>query len=188
MKDPTELYDDLVKDATEKYGLVIEKKTTKWYWRVAGFLVTLLTFGKVDFMNHFYSTFGNRVGVTPSWDNIYTGAKYEMLLHEVEHMKQYKAAGFGNIWLGFFVAGFGYLFLPLPIGLSWVRAKMEMGGYAQSIRAIIQVYGVNAARADKVRIVHHFTSINYLFMWPFKKYMNKWVDDTIERIAAEEGV
>jgi hypothetical protein len=65
---------------------------------------------------------------------------------------------------------------------------MEMGGYAQSIRAIIQLRGVNAARANKERIVSQFTSVNYLFMWPFKDYMNSWFDDTVERIAAEEGL
>lgn len=188
MKDASELYEDLVKEATEKYGLVLEKKSAKWYWKVTGILVAIITFGKVDFMGHFFSTFVNRVGVPASWDNMYVGAKYEILLHEVEHMKQYKRAGFGNIWLGFIIAGFGYLFLPLPLGLAWVRTKMEMGGYAQSIRAVIQVYGVNAARADKARIVGHFTSITYFFMWPFKGYMNKWYDETVERIAAEEGV
>lgn len=185
---PMQRYDSLVAEATEKYGLVLENKSDRWYWVFLGKLLHVATFGKVDFMNSFFSTLFNRIGVTPSWTNMTYGEKYEILLHEVEHIKQYKRAGFGNIWLGQIIAGIGYLLLPLPIGLALVRTKMEMDGYAQSLRAIIQLYGVNAARADKERIVRQFTSINYFYMFPFKGYMEDWFDDTVERIAAEEGL
>lgn len=185
---PMERYNSLVAEATEKYGLVLENKADRWYWIFLGKILTVATFGKVDFMNSFFSTLFNRIGVTPAWATMSYGAKYEILLHEVEHIKQYKQAGLGNIWLGQVIAGIGYLLLPLPIGLAWVRTKMEMAGYAQSIRAIIQLYGVNAARADKERIVSQFTSINYFYMWPFKSYIENWFDDTVERIAAEEGL
>jgi hypothetical protein len=183
-----ERYDSLVAHATETYGLVLEPKAYRWYWVALGKLMSIITLGKVDFMNSFFTTIFNRIGVTPSWESLSYEDKYEVLLHEVEHMKQYTWAGFGNIWLGQVIAGFGYLLFPLPIGLAWIRARMEMGGYAQSIRAIIQLRGVNAARANKERIVSQFTSVNYLFMWPFKDYMNSWFDDTVERIAAEEGL
>jgi hypothetical protein len=187
MKPASELLAGLLKDATEKYGLIIEKKADKWYWRTLGVLVSLLTFGKVDFMHRFFSTIVNRIGVPPRWDTMPPEAKYEILLHEVEHMKQYTAVGFGNIWIGTIIAGIGYLFLPLPVGFAWVRAKMEMGGYAQSIRAKIQVYGLAEAIAAKPGIIAHFTSIDYLFMWPFKRHLSRWYDETVARIAIEEG-
>lgn len=185
--DPTERYTRLLLAARKEYDLSIERKENHWYWRFLGKLMTIITFGRVDFMNDFFTTIGNRIGVAPSWDMLSTAERYEVLLHEVEHMKQYKRAGLGNIWVGLVIAGFAYLFLPFPIGLAWCRAKMEMGGYAQSIRAYIQLYGVPAALLEKQRIVNQFTSVNYLFMWPFRGYMERWYDETVKRIAKEEG-
>jgi hypothetical protein len=188
MKNAGELYEELLLSAGNEFGLVIEPKTSKWYWRVAGYVLTVLTFGNLDFANRFFTTFGNRIGVTPSWDSMAVEERYIMLLHEVEHMKQYKKAGFGNVWLGFVIAGIGYLLLPLPIGLAWIRTRMEMAAYTQTVRAIIRVYGVNTARNEKTRVVSYFTSWSYLFMWPFKRYLESWYDDMLERVAAEEGL
>jgi hypothetical protein len=185
--DHTERYERLLAQAQKEFGLVIEEKADHWYWRVLGALLTLVTFGKVDFMNSFFTTIGNKIGTTPSWDRLYDGEKYEILLHELEHVKQYKAAGFGNVWFGFVVASIGYLFLPFPIGLAWCRASMEMAGYTQTIRALIQLYGVQVALLEKSRIVSQFTSVNYLFMWPFKGYVERWFDETVKKVAAEEG-
>lgn len=188
MKSAEDLYSELLAAASKEYGLVIENKADRWYWRLAGYFLTVITFGNLDFANRFFSTFGNRIGVTPSWEGLHAKERYIVLLHEVEHMKQYKAAGFGSVWLGFVIAGIGYLLLPLPIGVAWIRTKMEMAAYTQTVRALIRVYGVNVARSEKARIVGHFTSWSYLFMWPFKRYVEAWYDDMLERVAAEEGV
>lgn len=181
-----ELYTEVMQ-AAEKYGIVIEHKAEKWYWRVIGKLLHLITFGNVDFMNSFFTTFGNHIGTAVPWDTLSYAERYEVLLHELEHVKQYKKAGLGNVWVGFVLVGFAYLFLPLPIGLAWCRAKIEMEGYAQSIRALVRLYGVRVARSQKGRIVEQFTSINYLFMWPFRGYMDAWFDSTLRNIAEEEG-
>jgi hypothetical protein len=63
---------------------------------------------------------------------------------------------------------------------------MEWEAYEQSIRAIIQLEGVDAARGAKSWFISQFTSANYLFMWPFPKTVGKWYDDAVTRIAAEE--
>lgn len=184
---PEARYEFLMADACSTYGLSVEPKTSKWYWRTVGTLLTVLSFGNLDFMGKFNTTFGNRIGVTPNWDRLTVGQKYVTLLHEVEHMKQYKTAGMGNIWLGFIICSVGYLLVPFPIGIAYVRARMEMGGYAQTIRAIIQLYGVDAAKRQKWFILSQFYGINYFFMWPFKKYMENWFDKTLARIVVEEG-
>ena len=182
-----ELYEELMQVATQEYGVVIEHKVDKWYWRAIGKLLHVITFGNVDFMNSFFTTFGNRIGTAVPWDALSSAEKYEVLLHELEHIKQYRSAGFGNVWVGFVLVSFAYLFLPLPIGLAWCRAKIEMGGYAQTIRALVRLYGARVAMSEKARIVEQFTSANYLFMWPFKRYMDKWYDSTLRKILEEEG-
>lgn len=183
---PEQRLEKLIEFGTKEYGLVIEPKASKWYWRAAGTLLTIISFGKIDFMNRFFSTFGNRVGTTPSWEAMWAGTKYEILLHELEHMRQKKVLGLGNIWFGMIVMGFAYLFLPFPIGLAWCRAYFEKKGYEQSIRALIQVSGLFYARAAKENIVRNFTGPSYLFMWPFKSSIERWFDEAVERIYQEE--
>lgn len=183
-----ERYDFLYRHAVSAYGLVIEPKKDRWYWRAIGRLLTVISFGNIDFMNSFFTTFGNIIGVSPSWDSMAVEEKYVLLLHETEHMRQYTAAGFGNIWLGWIISGIGYLLLPLPVGLSWVRAYMEMKGYEQTIRGVAQVYGKDTAANQKEYIVNQFVSWNYMFMWPFKDYMNRWFDTTLARVLKEEGL
>lgn len=184
---PQERYDALYRNAVSAYGLVLEKKADKWYWKAVGALLGAISFGKIDFMNSFFTTFANRIGVSPSWDEMTVEEKYVMLLHETEHMRQYTVAGFGSIWLGFVLSGIGYLLLPFPVGLAYVRAYMEMQGYAQTIRGTVQMYGKATAEAQKDFIVRQFTSWNYLFMWPFPDYMNRWYENTLARILKEEG-
>lgn len=186
MTTPEERYKALLETANTQYGLVVEDKTTRWYWRWIGKLLTLLSLGNLDFMGSFNTTLGNRVGTVPGWESQSAGYKYYTLLHEVEHMRQYKAAGFGNLWLGFVISGFAYIFLPFPVGVAYVRARMEMGGYAQSIRAVVQLAGPTAAASMKPLIVNHFMGIDYFFMWPFRQYMNTWFDNTLAAIVAEE--
>lgn len=181
-----ERYQAALKFGIETYGLVVEPKESKWYWRFAGFLLKIISFGKIDFMNTFFSTFGNRIGTTPSWDTMWSGTRYEILCHEMEHMRQKKVLGLGNIWLGTIIMGFAYLFLPFPVGLAWCRAYFEKKAYTESVRAILHVGGLEHARASKENIVRNFLDVSYLFMWPFKSHMNKWFDDMIARVYQEE--
>lgn len=170
----------------EKEGVVIEPKTSKWYWKALAGILTALSFGNVDFSHGVTTTIGNRIGTPSDWDTWPAASKYEALLHEATHVNQYKKFGFGNAWIGIWPVGFAYLFLPFPVGIAYCRAIIERQAYAQSLRAIVQLRGVDEAVAAKSFFVKQFTDINYFWMWPFKSQVEKWMDDDLARIIAEE--
>ncbi|NJL53697.1 hypothetical protein HC928_00230 [bacterium] len=183
-----DMYMELVTKAWREHGVLIEQKSSRWYWRFLGFLLRIVSFGKIDFMNDFQTVIGNRIGVTPSWKHFDYAMKYATLLHELEHIKEYKKFGFGNVWVGVVVFGFLYLFFPLPVGLAWFRARAEKAGYEQSLRAYMRTHGYDAAAQAKDHVIKQFTSANYLWMWPFPKQLSKWFDSALVRIAEEEGI
>jgi len=169
--------------------IIIEPKASKWYWKVLAFLLTCISFGKIKFMDTSVTTLANRIGTPSTWDPNDVDTSYEVLLHESTHVAQYKKYGFGNVWVGVLVVGFAYLLLPFPIGIAYCRAMIEWAAYQQSIRAIIQLHGADAARASNIKsfYVSQFTSVAYLWMWPFPGQVGKWYDDAVTRIAKEEG-
>lgn len=184
--DPTERYNMVLKSLLDE-GVTIEPKASKWYWRALSSVLFVLTFGKSRFMESATTTIGNVIGTPTMWDKYADAEKYETLLHEAVHIRQYKKFGLGNAWVGIIPVGFAYLFLPFPVGIAYCRAKLEQEGYEESIRAIIQTAGLTAALESKTFFVSQFTSANYLWMWPFKTNVEKWFDDAVRRIAVEEG-
>lgn len=184
---PTERYNILLKDLLDA-GITIEAKTSKWYWKVLAYILLVISFGQIKFMDTSTTTIGTLIGTPTSWSSFTDAEKYETLLHEAVHVRQYRKFGFGNAWIGIIPVGFAYLFLPFPVGIAYCRARLEQEGYEESIRAIIQTHGIVAALASKTFFVSQFMSANYLWMWPFKSSMEKWFDDAVARIAREEGV
>lgn len=169
-------------------GVTVEVKDKQWYWRAINVLLLIVSFGQMKtFMTDYHTTLGARIGVTPAFASRSAAEQYATLLHELQHIKQYRRYGFGNIWVGAVLCMIPYLFLPLPIGLAFCRAQMEKEAYRESIRAWVQCYGPEQAAHAKDHIVKQFTGVNYLFMWPFKSHMEKWYDDALEQIVAEES-
>jgi hypothetical protein len=170
-------------------GIIIEPKASRWYWKVLAFLLTVISFGQIKFMDTSVTTLVNRIGTPSTWDPNDVENSYEVLLHESTHVRQYKKYGFGNIWFGAVVVGFAYLLLPFPVGIAYCRARIEWEAYEQSIRAIIQTYGVDAVKEPDMKafFVSQFTSAAYLWMWPFPGQVSKWYDAAVARIAFEEG-
>jgi hypothetical protein len=79
-----------------------------------------------------------------------------------------------------------YLLLPLPLGLAWCRARFEMQGYAETIRASVEVYGAAHVQRPLFRehVVRQFLSGAYGWMWPFRRSVERWYD----RVAAEAAL
>lgn len=184
--DTNERYAMVVNDL-QKQGVTIESKESRWYWKALGFILKVVSLGMNNkFMTDFVTTTGTLIGVPADWDTWDVRERYEILRHEAKHIEQYKRFGFGNIWFGAIVVGIAYAFLPFPIGLAYCRAMIEREGYAESIRVMVQLDGPNAAREAKSFFVSQYTGPNYLWMWPFKSQVEKWVDDDLARIIAEE--
>ena len=74
-----------------------------------------------------------------------------------------------------------YLFLPLPLGLAYGRARMEWEAYEETIVATCELKGPEAARSPSLRrhIVSQFTSANYGWMWPFRATVERWYDQAL---------
>lgn len=183
---PSERYNILLKDLIDE-GVTIEPKSSKWYWKAIAAILLVISFGQIKFMNSSTTTIGNLIGTPSSWESYPDGARYETLLHEAVHIRQYRRFGFGNAWVGIIPVGFAYLFLPFPVGIAYCRAKLEQEGYEESIRAIIQLAGLTEALKARNHFVSQFSSANYLWMWPFKSNVEKWFDAAVRRIAVEEG-
>lgn len=185
-----ELYQNLLADIDKEFDgkVIIEKKTKdSFLWRA---LAVVLFFNK-RFLSGYYTTIGPIIGTPTTWEERSYENRYSVLRHEREHLRQYKRAGFGNLWLGFFLVGFLYVFIPFPIGIAWFRAHFEKEAYRESMRAEVALYGSVAARARLMSSrrrdhrVKTFTGPDYLYMWPFPKAIRKWYDKTVDEVIEE---
>lgn len=165
-------------------GVIIEPKESKWYWSFVGKLLYLITFGKVDFMKSTYTTFGTRIGTPPSWEGQSVSVKYAILMHELTHVRQFYRYGFGNVWLGFALTAIAYLLLPLPTVFAYCRARLELEAMQEELRALKRV-GVDLSWYRST-MIHQFTSVNYLWMWPFRGMVERWIDSAITKVLHEE--
>jgi hypothetical protein len=118
------------------------------------------------------------VYVTASWEVQDFDRRYVTLRHERVHMRQFRRfSGLGM--------ALGYGLLPLPMGLSYFRARLEMAAYAESIRAAAEVWGIDSVRDPQYRnrIVSQFTGPAYGWMWPFRTQVERWYDSILETVG-----
>jgi|SRR5690606_22038558 len=152
---------------------IVKKQDSKLMRTIAVFL-RILTFGQAtDFMSRFHTTIGYTLYVSSSWDSMPNQGKMVVLRHERVHMRQ--AAAYGLLLFSFL-----YLFFPLPFILAYFRMKFEREAYEESMRATLELYpgGISILTRPfyKERMVRHFTSAEYFWMWPFKRSVEKWFD------------
>lgn len=111
-----------------------------WFWNLLGFFVKLVSLGKnTAFMTTFTTTIGNTIAMPVKiWDMRLTEPEwfYRIVMHELEHVRQFKKRGFGSIKLGVLIHGISYVLLPLPIGAAYIRYAAERDAYIEGFRAI----------------------------------------------------
>lgn len=183
----TELLDSL------PYGTKIEIKDG-WFWKLLGFLVKVFTFGSNKlFMTNYITTIGNRIAMPVSiWDmrNTDPVSFYQVLCHELTHVKQFHDYGLGNVWLGAIVQSFLYLLLPLPMGFAYFRYKFESEAYVEGFKAVWRWF-LQSGEATKIEdfrsecvqnTYNHLTSGDYGYTMAFcKSWVNK---DLVKRFYA----
>lgn len=143
-------------------------------------LLMCISFGQMrTFMVDFVTTLGTTVYVPTKWETWPVPSKMAVLRHERVHMRQAKK--YGRVLYSFL-----YLFVPLPIGLAYYRMLFEKEAYTESLRAYADYYGVDSLRggASRNSMVRHFTTAEYMWMWPFKKRMEKWYDNEVSKLGA----
>jgi hypothetical protein len=158
----------------------LRKKGESTLMRLIGFVLMVMTFGKNrDFMTRFTTTLGNTIFVPDDWEKRLPMSQCITLRHERVHMRQSKK--YGRLMFSFL-----YLFWPLPVFRATWRRRFEQEAYEESIRAMHE-YGEDPANyVYRVRMILHFTSSEYFWMWTKESDIEEWFDSTVSRIVGEK--
>ena len=152
-----------------------------WHQRVIdGFLRAVTLGGQNRYLTDYVTTLGRTILVPEGWGRVAAHRRYEVLRHELVHVRQFERWG----WVGMVLI---YGFFPLPAGLAWGRARLEGEAYAETLRVTAEVEGIEAARDPRLHaeILARFTGPDYAWMWPFPETVQGWIDDCVEQLARE---
>jgi hypothetical protein len=135
-----------------------------------------ITFGKMrTYLDSYQTTIGSTVYVTSDWNDWHPDRRYVVLRHEAVHLRQFRKWTLPGMALL-------YLFVPLPLGLAWWRARFEQEAYAETIRVAAEVWGKDHARDMRPHIIAQFTGPSYGWMWPFRASLERWYDRILAQI------
>lgn len=157
----------------EKHGL--------WHQTLIDRALKLVTLGGQNgYLSDYVTTLGHTIYVPVGWAQTPVGERYKILRHEAVHVRQFER-------LGWVVMTLGYLFLPVPMGLAWCRARLEWEAYAETVRVTWELDGPEAARAEgfKAHIISRFSGPDYGWMWPFEKQVSGWIDAELKALSRE---
>ena len=137
-------------------------------------LVMLTLGGMRSYLDGYQTTIGRTVYVTPDWAERDADERYVTMRHELVHLRQFRRYGLLGMTLL-------YLFLPLPMGLAYFRARLEMEAYEETIRAAASVWGIDHVVTARFRdrIVSQFLGASYGWMWPFRGSIDAWYDGCV---------
>ena len=174
--DPEQRYQRLVDELRAEFPRMrIVKKHESRFQRATHRALVIVTFGGMrSYLDCYQTTIGRTIYVTADWDERCPIERYSTLRHEAVHLRQFKRFTLPGM-------AFLYLFLPLPMGLAYFRARFEMEAYAESIRADAEVRGADYPRAAgyRARVLSQFTGPSYGWMWPFKRALERWYDGVL---------
>lgn len=158
----------------------IVPKASAWHQRVVDRFLRVVSFGGQDrYLSEYVTTLGHTIYVPSGWGAREPGSCLAVLRHEVVHVEQFERYG----WLGMALL---YGLFPLPVGLAYGRARLELEAYRVTIEATAEIDGREAAQSDRLRasIVERFTGPDYLWMWPFRASVDGWVRRIQDEVAA----
>jgi hypothetical protein len=163
-------------DNLERDGVRLWAKDRVWHQRAIHWLLRLVTFGgQSHYLDRYVTTLGNRIYVTPDWEERSAADRLATLEHEYVHVQQFRR------W-GFLPMAIAYLLLPLPVGLAWCRMRLERAAYEESIRVQYRLGGRAATERMRAHVIRQFTSGAYGWMWPFPRAVARWYDDVVARL------
>lgn len=172
-------YNELIATIKKEFpDFEIVKKSDSKLMKVIDIFLKAITFGKMSsFMTSYTTTLGNRIYTSSEWDNRSITTQISTLRHERVHMRQ--ARKHGKLLYSLM-----YLFFPLPVGFAFYRARFEMEAYEETLRTMYKFYGPAVlTKTTKETILGYFTGPEYFWMWPWKKDLEAWYDDFVERLT-----
>jgi hypothetical protein len=161
----------------------VVRKSAHWHQRAAGRALWLLTFGgQRTYLSHYVTTLGHTIYVPDGFDDRDADRAWQVLRHELVHVAQFERYG----WLGMILI---YGFFPLPAFLAYGRARLEWEAYRETLRAVVESEGMDAARDPALhrQLVARFTGPDYGWMWPFPRAVQGWIDAALDEIARDLG-
>ena len=151
-------------------GVTLVDKSRIWHQRAIHYLLCAATFGaQRSYLDAYVTTIGATIYLTPDWNERGLADRIATLRHERVHVEQFRRYGFLPMALA-------YLLLPLPMGLSWFRMRLEREAYAETVRVAFTLGG--RAETDRLRahVVRQFVAGSYAWMWPFPRAVERWYD------------
>jgi hypothetical protein len=165
----------LVEVAAEFPRFRLVPKDHSWFQRCLDLGLRLVTLGgQTRYLDGYVTTIGQRIYVPRDWEARPAAERYLVLRHERVHLRQFRRFGLP-------LMAVLYLLFPLPLGLAWVRMRLEREAYEETLRATAAWYG-RAAVCDpafRAHIVEQFVSPAYGWMWPFRRAIERWYDGVV---------
>ena len=146
-------------------------------------LLKLITLGgQSAYLTRYTTVIGRSIYVPLDWEERDPRERYVTMRHEAVHLRQ--ARRYGMLLMSFL---YGVPFFPL--GLAYGRARSEWEAYAETFRAVAEVWGPAKARSPELRahVVRQFTSPAYGWMWPFPGQVNRWIDGVLATLPDSSG-
>lgn len=172
-------YPELLEEIKKEFpDFELIPKSTSFQMKVIDIFLKVITFWRMkDFMTRFITTTGQKTYTPTKWESWPLSSKVSILRHERVHMRQKRK--YGGLWFSAL-----YLFLPVPILLAYFRMKFEREAYTETLHAYADLYGVDSLsnKSMKEAVIRHFTSAEYFWMWPWRKGIERWFDDTVDSI------
>lgn len=159
----------------------IVRKGACWHQRAAGVCLKVVTLGgQRTYMTHYVTTLGHTIYVPDDFDDWPPTRAWQVLRHELVHVAQFERYGWALMILLYGV-------LPLPVGLAYFRARFEWEAYAETLRAVAESEGLEAARSPALReeLLRRFTGPDYAWMWPFPGAVRGWIAEALAEIERE---
>jgi len=184
VSDPSEraVLTDFIEELHREFpSFRIVKKAESRFANAIDVALKILTLGgQREFMDRYYTVIGDTLYVPIGWEETDPIDAVITLRHERIHLRQRRRLTFPLMILV-------YLFLPLPLGLAYGRARLEWEAYSETLRATLELRGVEALRSTRLkeRIVTQFTSPAYGWMWPFRSAVEGWYDAKVSELLTE---
>jgi hypothetical protein len=124
------------------------------------------------YLSTYVTTIGRVIYVPSEWERWPIESRVEILRHELVHVAQFER-------FGLIPMAIAYLFLPFPVGLAWCRMRLEREAYEETLRVAVARGGRAAAEALRPEIRRRFLGPDYLWMWPFPRAVDRWLDRAI---------
>lgn len=173
-----EKYLELVHEVENEFpGFSIKLKSNSWMMKAIDVFLKVITFWQMDvFMTKYFTTIGYTLYVSGAkWDLMSSTSKACLLRHERIHMRQRRKHGM-------LLFSFLYLFFPFPTLFAYWRMKFEWEAYSETLRAYHEYFGLQYVQNSQLRrdIINHFTSAEYIWMWPWRQGLEKRYDALVD--------